>query len=141
MFLKDIINLIPAKHTWGGATAKFNTCKIYLEGAAAKFNTRETQKFCGFLEPRNLVPKVLFSYVHILPCLDRLKVYSNLVDIGMLHNLNGNQASLILHLTCFYKQTNSNKMLNTDGKGSVSQINMKVLQIHVEIMLMDSHKG
>ena len=70
MFLKDIINLIPAKLTWGGATAKFNTRKIYLEGATAKFNTgetylegatakfntRETQKFRGFLEPRNLVP-------------------------------------------------------------------------------------
>ena len=56
LFLKDIINLIPAKLTWGGATAKFNTRKIYLEGATAKFNTRETQKFRGFLEPRNLVP-------------------------------------------------------------------------------------
>ena len=42
--------------TWGGATAKFNNGKIYLEGATAKFDTRETQKFRGFLEPRNLVP-------------------------------------------------------------------------------------
>ena len=61
---------MPAKLTWGGATAKFNTRKIYLEGstakfntretylegATAKFNTRETQKFRGFLEQRNLVP-------------------------------------------------------------------------------------
>ena len=53
LFLKDIINL---KHTLGGATAKFNTRKIYLEGSTAKFNTRETQKFRGFFEPRNLVP-------------------------------------------------------------------------------------
>ena len=70
LFLKAILNLIPTKHTWGGATAKFNTRKIYwegatakfntretyLEGTTAKFNTRETQKFRGFLEPRNLVP-------------------------------------------------------------------------------------
>ena len=70
LFLKDIINLIPTKLTWGGATAKFNTRKIYLKGATAKFNTRETylesatakfntretQKFRGFLERRNLVP-------------------------------------------------------------------------------------
>ena len=69
-FLKDILNLIPAKLTWGaptakfntrkiyleGATAKFNTRETYLEGATAKFNTRETQKFRGFLVPRNLVP-------------------------------------------------------------------------------------
>ena len=42
LLLKDIINLIPAKITWGGAATKFNTRKIYLEGATAKFNTRET---------------------------------------------------------------------------------------------------
>ena len=27
-----------------------------MEGATAKFNTRKTQKFRGFFEPRNLVP-------------------------------------------------------------------------------------
>ena len=53
LFLKDIINL---KLTLGGATAKFNTRETYLEGATAKLNTHETQKFFGFLEPRNLVP-------------------------------------------------------------------------------------
>ena len=42
LYLKDII--------------KFNTRETYLEGSTAKFNTRETQKFRGFLEPRNLVP-------------------------------------------------------------------------------------
>ena len=70
LFLKDIINLIPAKLTWGGATAKFNTYETYLEGGTAKFNTRETylegetakfntrktQKFRCFLKPQNLVP-------------------------------------------------------------------------------------
>ena len=35
---------------------KFNTRENYLEGATAKFNTREIQKFRGFFEPRNLVP-------------------------------------------------------------------------------------
>ena len=80
LFLKDIINLIPAKLTWGGATAKFNTRKIYLEGATAKFNTRETylegttakfntretQKFRGFLEARNLVPAKFSTFKVVL---------------------------------------------------------------------------
>ena len=71
----DFLNLTsPLKHTWGGATAKFNTRKIYLEGETAKFNTRETylegatakfntcetQKFRFFFEPRNLVPAKFF---------------------------------------------------------------------------------
>ena len=65
LVFKNILNLIPAKLTWGGATAKFITRKIYLEGATAKFNTRETylegatakfntretQTFRGFLQP------------------------------------------------------------------------------------------
>ena len=82
LFLKDILNLIPTKLTWGGATAKFNTRKIYLEGATAKFNTRETylegttakfntretQKFRGFLEPRNLVPAKFSTLWTISKC-------------------------------------------------------------------------
>ena len=50
-----------------GVTAKFNTRETYLEGATAKFNTRETQKFRGFLEPRNLVPAKFstFKVIHV----------------------------------------------------------------------------
>ena len=79
LFLKDIINLIPAKLTWGGATAKFNTRKIYLEGATAKFNTRETYlegataKF-SYLEPRNLVP-AKFSTFKVLPTKYAMVIY------------------------------------------------------------------
>ena len=45
-----------------GATAKFNTRESYLEVATAKFNTRGTQKFRGFLEPRNLVPEKFSTF-------------------------------------------------------------------------------
>ena len=65
------------KFTLGGATAIFNTPKIYLEGATvkfntretylvgatAKFNTRETQKFRSFFEPRNLVPAKFSTFI------------------------------------------------------------------------------
>ena len=54
--------------------AKFNTRKIYLEGATTKFNTRETQKFCGFLEPRNLVP-AKFSTFKVLKKLAKIGGY------------------------------------------------------------------
>ena len=50
---------------------QFNTRDTYLEVTTAKFNTRETQKFCGFMEPRNLVSakfstfKVYFIYLFL----------------------------------------------------------------------------
>ena len=66
-----------------GATAKFNTRETYLEGATAKFNTRETQKFRGFFEPRNLVPAKFSTFKVIVSACMYLK--SGQGDTQVLH--------------------------------------------------------